>query len=317
MIAVLGTAHHAYTHRTLVEQAPFELEVIPYPELWERTELPRATYVFTDMDRLGFWELELAARLFRRLRKRGLRVLNDPARVLQRYGLLRTLHARGINRFGVWRVEDPVRSLVYPVFLRTASAHRGVISDLLHDEAAVDEAVEAALVRGIPRRELLLVEYCAEPAREGVFRKLAMYRVADRLVPVPSVHESGWAAKQGELGIAGEELYRDEHDFIANGRWGDDLWPAFRAAEIEYGRADFGLVDGQVQVYEINTNPMIKPPLEEHPFPVRVESSRLSFEKLIEAFQAIDSPAGPALDDAALGGGHARDRLWHRTGVLP
>ena len=29
--------------------------------------LPRATWIFTDFDRLSFWELELAARVYRNL----------------------------------------------------------------------------------------------------------------------------------------------------------------------------------------------------------------------------------------------------------
>jgi hypothetical protein len=126
------------------------------------------------------------------------------------------------------------------------------------------------------------------------------------------VHQSKWVAKDGEKGIAGQELYDEEHRIIAENRHGEELRPAFEAGGIEFGRADFGLVDGRPQVYEINTNPTITV-IRKHPFrstrqpPVRGEVRRVA---------AIDTPAGAlikmkgtalreqrarSLDDHALG----------------
>ena len=105
------------------------------------------------------------------------------------------------------------------------------------------------------------------------------------------VHQSKWVAKDGEKGIAGQELYDDEHRIIAENRHGEELRPAFETGGIEFGRADFGLVDGRPQVYEINTNPTIAM-IRKHPFPVRIAASRLFEEKFVAALAAIDTPAG-------------------------
>ena len=64
----------------------------------------------------------------------------------------------------------------------------------------------------------------------------------------------------------------------------------FDLAGVSYGRADFGLVQGKVQVYEINTNPEVA--LEDaHPSPVRLESYRIFKENYLAALSAIDTPA--------------------------
>ncbi len=65
--------------------------VIPYERLFRMRRLPRATFIFTDFDRLDFWDLEMAARVYRRVREAGARALNDPARVSSRFRLLRDL----------------------------------------------------------------------------------------------------------------------------------------------------------------------------------------------------------------------------------
>lgn len=318
MIVLLTTAAHRDTHRPLKRAGRFALRIRSYAWAWRSFRLPRATYIFTDLDRLGYWELELAGRLYRQLAAGGARVLNDPARLRQRYSFLRTLKARGLNRFNVWRVEDTPGPDQFPVFLRTESAHRKPLSGLLHNQAEVDQAVDAALDAGVPRRELLLVEYCAEPICEGLFRKLAMYRVGDRLVPSLSVHDTGWSAKSGQIGVAGQELYNDEYDIVASKRYADQLWPVFEAGQVEYGRADFGLVQGEVQVYEINTNPRVRQ-FTRHPFPIRVEAGNLAFEKLVQAFEAIDMPSGGRirLDDKLLRRQRRRSLLMLHSRWVP
>ncbi len=257
--------------------------------------LPRATYVFTDADRLGFWELELAARLYRELAQAGMRVLNDPGRAMSRLTLLRTLHRRGLNHFDAWHVDEAPETLPYPVFLRTNSAHRGVLSELLHERAEVDQAVRAAVDQGIPRRELILVQYCAEPVRTGLFHKRAMFRVGARMVPSLGVFQSHWCAKLGELGVAGEALYEAERAALQAMAEEPFVRRAFDLAQIDYGRADYGLVNGRVEIYEINTNPMV-PLASNHPFASRREAGRQVFARFMEALGALDEP----LDDPSI-----------------
>lgn len=291
MIVVLTTRAHRYTHRVLKDAGRFDLRIWSYHRAWRRFGLPRATYLFTDFDRLGFWELELAARLHRRLREAGVRVLNDPARARQRFALLRALHEAGVNGFDVWRVEDAPRPARWPVFLRTESAHQGPLSGLLRDERDVEAAVDGAVSRGTPRRGLLLVEYRATPVRGRVFRKLGMFRVGDAVLPDLIAHDDRWDTKWGALGHAGPEEYAEERAIVETNPYEAPLRRAFEVGEIQYGRADFGLVVGRPEVYEINTNPSIKRH-GSHPFPPREETQRRVWERLVRAFEAIDTPDG-------------------------
>ena len=65
----------------------------------------------------------------------------------------------------------------------------------------------------------------------------------------------------------------------------------FDVAGIEYGRADFGIYRGRVQVYEINTNPHVAP-ASDHPSTTRIASLKLSWEKYLAGLRVIDSNGG-------------------------
>ncbi len=291
MICFVCTAAHSYTFKNLRTFAGVpDVKIWTYDRLFRARRLPRATWILTDFDRLSFWELELAARVHRNLVSTGQKVLNDPATVAQRLSLLRRLHRAGFNRFNVWSVEAEEWPDRYPVFLRTQSAHRGALTDLIADRPALEREIEAALAKGRPRRELMIVEYCAEPVRAGLFRKLAAYRVGDTMVATLCVHQSKWVAKDGEKGIAGQALYDDEYRIVDENRHCAEIRRAFEIGGIEFGRADFGLVGGRPQVYEINSNPTLAM-MRKHPFPIRIAASHLYEERFAAALAAIDTPA--------------------------
>ncbi len=315
MIVVLTTASHRYTHTPMLGVLGLPLRVMGYDEAWRSCRLPRATYVFTDADRLGFWELELAARLYRALRRGGCRVLNDPARAPGRIGLLQRLQRAGLNSFGAWRLDACPAELPFPVFLRTDSAHRGVLGDLLHDRPALDRAVAAHLEEGVPMRELLVVEYRAEPVRPGLFHKRAMYRVGEVMVPSLGVFEPRWCVKYGEVGVAGEALYEAERLALARLDDAAAIRSAFELADIDYGRADYAVVNGRVEVYEINTNPQL-PKDAAHPFAPRRASGEAALEALRNAFRKLSLPGQHGLlniDDKVLAEQRRADRWVFRT----
>ena len=293
MIVFVTTAAHAYTARSVgaFAGAP-RVRRWSYDRLFRSSHVPKATWIFTDFDRLSPWELELAARAYRSLKSAGLRALNDPAVTCQRFTLLRRLHQTGFNRFAVWSMEAGEWPERYPVFLRAQSAHRGSFSGLLADRAALEGAIAERLARGVPRRELMAVEYCAEPLREGLFRKLAAYRVGPTMVPALCVHQSSWVAKDGELGVAGQDWYDDEYKIVEQNRHCAELLPAFATGEIEFGRADFGIVHGRAQIYEINTNPTIGI-IKKHPFPASLAADKLFQKKFAAALARIDTPEHP------------------------
>lgn len=324
MIIAFTTRAHSRTHTALQRQRHFRFRVMPYERLFRARRLPRATFLFTDMDRLDFWDLEMAARMHRQLAAAGARVLNDPARFLPRHALLRAWRQAGINDFTAWRADERPPADAYPLFLRTESAHRGLLTDLLHGPGALEQALTDAVDQGIPWRELLIVQYRAEPLPEGIFRKLAVHRVGGTTVAAPCVHESNWNAKFGEQGAATPALYRDEQRIVTENPFGEPLRRAFEVAGIEYGRADFGLVAGRPQVYEINTNPAVRHPRSDRLLPERRPAFRAFLQRYLEALAAVDGPpAGPPVrlhDERPL-----RRRLhqlwrsgrWRRVPMMP
>lgn len=290
MIYFLSTASHAYTHRSVAEDVP-GFRRLSYPLAFARSHLNRATYIFSDHDRLSFWQLELASHLYRQLAAAGCRVLNDPARVLHRLSLLRRLAREGLNSFQAWPAEEADLVDRFPVFIRTQAAHRGVSSELLRTSDELRTALDGLLAEGYPLRDLMVVEYCAQPVRDDLFRKLAIFRVGDVLIATPSVHERRWAAKYGEVGVADQALYDEDFRIVRENPYAAAAQRAFDLAGIEYGRLDFGLVHGRPEIYEINSNPAILR-AEKHPVPIRLQAAKLCRERLIAAVRNLDTPAG-------------------------
>lgn len=262
--------------------------MVTYDQLLKRKSPYRATHVFTDLDRLPNWRLHEAALLYRKVKRAGLRTLNDPARFLGRFGLLRGLHRVQINDFNAYRADDFATPSRWPVFLRLEGDHAAPVSGLLEDEHALDNALKRAIDDGAPRSALLIIEYAAEPVQPGVYRKLSAFRIADRVLGYTCVHDDNWLVKYGALGIATPEMYEEEYSFVAENPHAAAVSKAFDLAGIDYGRADFGLVGGKPQIYEINSNPHVdltpQPALSAR----RNESIALFRTKYIDAMEEID-----------------------------
>jgi len=277
------------THRAVVSASRnTQVSILTYDEALQCSRLPAATYVFTDMDRLSPPQLKLASALHTHLRVHGQSVLNNPARAMSRAGLLRALHDAGINQFNAYRVEENVRPERWPVFIRTEGSHTAPVSGLLESWDAVRTAVEEAMESGIPVSNMIIIEYAAEPVMPGLFRKLASFRFGNTQFAHNCVHEDNWLVKYGQLGSATPELYQDDLRIVKENPYAEAVARAFSIAHVEYGRADFGLVNGRVQVYEINSNPTVGFP-EQHPSRDRIEAYATFRRNYLEALDAASS----------------------------
>ncbi|HEY5106015.1 MAG TPA: hypothetical protein VII73_04480 [Caulobacteraceae bacterium] len=94
--------------------------------------------------------------------------------------------------------------------------------------------------------------------------------------------------KYGADGIAPRELYQEDLAIVRDNPFEAAIKPVFELAAIEYGRADFGLIGGRAQTYEINSNPHVEFPTK-HPSEFRLESYRLFKENFFNALSKIDS----------------------------
>ena len=235
------------------------LRVVLYEDLLAARRAPAGTWIFTDFDRLTPAERDAAAEIWRRLEASGepVRLLNHPLRAQRRHALLRGLRAAGLNDFDVYRLDELPAAPRFPVFVRVEDDHQGPRSELCAGRAALDAEVARLLASGLSRESLLVTEYCAEPDAAGVFRKYGAYRVGERVFPNHLLFGREWRVKrrrrgEPELGDAAEErALLDANPHQAQ------LRRVFEQAGIEYGRADYGLVGGRIQIYEINTNPTL------------------------------------------------------------
>jgi hypothetical protein len=320
VIRLVVTRGHAYTHDAVrADRRAPPLEIVDYDRLLASRSLPREQYVFGDLDRLGPFDLELAALVYRRLSREGVRVLNDPARAMTRFALLRALHEAGINRFNAYRVDERMRPARYPVFLRRERGHGRPLSDLLGDWDEVRRAADRAVSAGVPESALLIVEFAAEPVLPGLYRRLSTWRVGERLVAAPIVHHDDWLVKYGKLGCATPALYEEELRIVRDNPYEGVVRRAFEIAGIGYGRADYGLVGGLPQIYEINTNPKVAPG-GAHPSPLRIGSQRLAWERYLAALHEFDAPAARgrvALRGRRLRAHRAPWPFWPRTRRAP
>ncbi|MCS3904393.1 hypothetical protein J2T55_002429 [Methylohalomonas lacus] len=295
------------------------MSIWSYDRLLRQRRLPPATWIFTDLDRLDFWELELASRIYNKLKENGQTVYNNPARIGDRYLLLRQLHKAGFNRFNAWHAGDSEQPDRYPVFLRTNRAHRGILTgELINNKQELEQAIESAVADGYPLRELIIVEYCAEPDIRGLYYKFAAFRCGDRIMETAGVLEDKWSAKYGTVGLANDNTIKAEYDRIQTTPNAEELMQAFSFSNIEYGRADYTIIDGKVQIYEINTNPHIGI-ISSPRYKSRLQSDKLFYNKLLAALKDMNSNKGSVakLDDWVFRKQRRKDWFFRRSGWVP
>lgn len=291
MIIFVNHGRHSYTHQDLVGQPGLgQVGVCNYRWLLGQPRLPKASYIFTDRERMDPWELRVYGALFRHINMAGdaYRAINDPARMHNRRGLLRVLHSAGLNDFNAYAVTERQLPARWPVFVRREFDHGQPLTGLLNDLGQLTAALARLNQAGEPEEGLIVVEYCAEPVSENLFRKLSAYRIGDKTIFYNTVHETNWLVKYGTLNCASNALYEDEQRMVQDNAFSAELTRAFDMGGIQYGRADFGLVNGRVQVYEINTNPSTKLP-QDHPNAIRCHTQQLAWEKYCTALSALDS----------------------------
>lgn len=242
---------------------------LSYEQMFHDRQVPAGTYVFTDFDRLTRYELECAAAAWRALRAQpGIgRMLNAPHRVLERVALMNALRRAGVNKFGVWRIGDGVLPERYPVFIRAEDDSTGPETDLIHDENALRRTMAGLLAGGKPLRGRIAVEYCAERGTDGYFRKYGAFKIGGTILPHHVHFSPHWIVKAATARrdavnddpdknrLPSHE--REERDYVMENPHQSALEAIFRIAGIDYGRIDYTIVGGRIQVYEINTNPTL------------------------------------------------------------
>jgi hypothetical protein len=292
------------------------MRVVTYEELARMRQLPLGTWLFAEKDRLDAAYRDLATLVAERLEAvgRGARMLNDPRRVRLRFDLLRAAHDAGVNEHRAIPATDirfaprngagasdsrtfRADSLRYPVFVRLADDHSGNRSPLIDSPRDLATALASVLATGARRHELLVVEFCDTRDEQGLFRKYSAYNVGGRIIPRAVECSRQWMVKNRGRLLDRERADDDIRYCETNPheRWIREM---FCLARIDYGRIDYGLLDGTPRLWEVNTHPWIGggQPRRQEPEIVAYRSMiaparAMFFDAFRNAWAAIDTPA--------------------------
>jgi hypothetical protein len=229
-----------------------------YDALFRARRIPLVTHVFTDLESLTPEERENAAFFWNALSRSAsqVRLLNHPLVAMRRYELLRHMHESGVNDFDVYRLTEGRVPVRFPVFLRVEDDHAGPSTNLIGSREDFEEAV-ANLRRGGKCAETrLVVESSSQAGPDGLYRKYGVFYVDGAVIPQHVLFSPQWLVKGGTA-IRNEQTAAEQARFLAENPHAREIREIFRSAHIDYGRIDYAIVKGRLQVYEIATNPTI------------------------------------------------------------
>ena len=222
------------------------------------------TMVFCDLERLSEAEGARVAELHGRLlRPEGAaRILNHPGRILDRFAFLRRLHEAGINDFNVHLLSDEPSPNRWPVFLRHRSRHGCLLSPLLQSSSDLEAQISRVLAQGHRADDVLVVEFSDTRDVDGIFRKYGEFRIGDEIVARQIHFSRNWFLRRPDIRTL--ESCQEELEYVETNLRAAELRQAFELARVEYGRIDYAVRPGGLSVWEINTNPRILIPEDQH-----------------------------------------------------
>ncbi len=282
---------------------------------WRFRRLPRGAYVFADLERLDADQTRRVSARIKALRKAcpDCRMLNLPDRIGSRLDIMRRLAEAGINDFRMLPLTTPPETFRYPVFLRRLDDHEGPVSGLLDTPAALQAAIDALDPADRQAGRLAITEYVDARNEQGLHEKRSCTRVGDQMFLSALDFSRGWVCK-GEYDDP-DTVLAPEREWQALVRaYADEpaLRAAFDAAHIQYGRADYAVVNGRPQIFEINTNPWLEPP-ERVPGPARAGAEHI-VASWLDAVGQVAGPASATIDwvEVAQASGRASGRSGRR-----
>jgi len=167
------------------------------------------------------------------------------------------LFQAGINRYQSAKATEDYSHLRYPVFVKVIQDHAGSHTAILHDESELEAALEKAVYPYTRHTidDLMIVEY-QDTSVDGQFTKYASFKFAGKVMARSRRVASHWMMKAVRQ-LEHPDLLLKEQEFLENNTHAEEIGRMFELAGIDYGRIDCAFVDGQMQVWEINTNPMV------------------------------------------------------------
>ena len=259
MIFYVTHRKHAYTHAVVLLYHRRDLQsafrLVSYDDAGLLRGVGAGVVIWSDMDRLKADELARATLLSDELaRAARLTQLNQPTASLQRFELLRLLHADGSNGFSVFRPDQVDDTIRYPVFIRDEVGAGYEPPPLLYDRSSLDMALAALHQQKFVRP--MVVEMIGKPWPDGYYRKFAAFRVGDTVYAQHCAMSESWFVKNSPEALLPAHV--DEiRAYIAANPHAEQVMQVFKKARMEYGRIDYTLTGDGLTVFEINSNPTV------------------------------------------------------------
>lgn len=259
MINIFISRRYAFTITPFLENWPNRasgsIRLFPYEHLHRIRSIQPGLFIFSDIDRLAANQREIAICLCKYVLETygESLVINRPERVLTRYRLLTRLWEKEINRFRVYTLAEPLSPMRFPVFVRRNHDHKGPLTGLITNKNELHDQIDSLRKTGEDPDRLIIVEFCDTRDSDRIYRKYSAFRIGDRIIPAHIIFSRNWVAKDS----LPEPLRHEEKAYLLDNPHREELMKIFRLANIEYGRIDYGLLNGEIQVWEINTNPVL------------------------------------------------------------
>ncbi|HXH60956.1 MAG TPA: hypothetical protein VNI20_06320 [Fimbriimonadaceae bacterium] len=235
----------------------YPVQSVLYSDLLKRESWPRGLYLFCDMERATPWQRALGAHLWRRLNEQPevFRTLNHPTNHMRRFELLRRLYEREINGFNVYRLSELPAPVRYPAFVRYEDRHIGPSSGLLQTQAELEDKLAQLIGEGHPPERLIVCEFQDTSDSSGVFRKFGAFRIGDHIQAGHMMAGADWSLKSkcNDRRIACHE----DLEYVKANPHAAQVREIFEICGLEWGRMDYGVSNGKIQVWEINDNPKL------------------------------------------------------------
>jgi hypothetical protein len=215
-------------------------------------------YIFADLELLTAPQRRKAVEIWDQLDQQVTNTIlfNHPTRALLRYELLKCLRARKLNTFNIYRPDEDFSQIRFPVFIRVENDHRGNASDLLEDTAELQQTIDRLRAARPADPGWLITEFCDTSGPDGIFRKYSAFMVNGKVIPRHLFFSRRkWCLKAADL--VDQELLEEERAYLHENPHEEQIRSVFEIAGINYGRVDYGMLGDSVQVWEINTNPML------------------------------------------------------------
>jgi len=301
------------------------MEYVFLEDLVQTRELASGTYLFAGVESLRPSELALACAVAEQLSKASDRaqILNDPRRIRPQADLLERLSGAGVSRVRVVRASELPAELRFPVSLREAFGLRRILGTLLRNEAELRRALRSARRRGHAPVDLLVTEFRDAADAHGVYRHYSALRIGDEILPYDLSFSLDWHGEEPCDPCESHE--RERQAFLEALPHEELLRLVYEIAGIDFGRIDFSLLDGELQVWGLCTNPTLGGmrarltlgfeavdtlPDSLEPVPIRIDPAvadacerdwrrlkrRAAFARAVDALRPADPARSPRVD---------------------